>query len=107
MILSPAHWFMRTANKKSNLHINSQVKVLPMGPLTLSRWCRLAADTINVVDLCIRDEILSFPDNIPPFTLADMLDVVDGIEKGNLDCITDLYHGVSVLVTLITTPCST
>jgi hypothetical protein len=78
-----------------------------MGLVTLSTWCQPATDTVNIVDLYIRDEILSFPDNIPPFTLADMLDVVDGIEKGNLDCITDLYHGVSVLVTLITTPCST
>jgi hypothetical protein len=40
-----------TANKKSNLHTNCQVKVLPMGPMTLGTWCRPAADTVNIVDL--------------------------------------------------------
>jgi hypothetical protein len=43
---------MSTANKKSNLHTNCQVKVLPMGPVTLGTWCRPAADTVSVVDLC-------------------------------------------------------
>jgi hypothetical protein len=84
---------MSTANKKNNLHINCQVKVLPMGPMTLGSWYRPAADTVSVVDLCIWDEILSFPNNILPLTLADMPDVVDGKGNGNLDCITDLYNG--------------
>jgi hypothetical protein len=64
-----------------------------MGPMTLGTWCRPAADTIRVVDLCIRDEIQSFPNNILPLTLADMPDVIDGKGNGNLDCITDLYNG--------------
>jgi hypothetical protein len=84
---------MSTADKKSNLHINCQVRVLLMGPVTLSTWCRPAADTVSVVDLCIRDEILSFLDNILPLILADMPDVVDEKGNGNLNCITDLYNG--------------
>jgi hypothetical protein len=82
-----------TANKKSNLHTNCQVKVLPMGPVTLGTWCRPAADTISIVDLCERDEIRSLLDNILLLTLADKPDVVDGKRNGNLDCITDLYNG--------------
>jgi hypothetical protein len=81
-----------TANKKSNLHTNYQVKVLPMGPVTLGTWCPPAADTVSIVDLCERDEIPSFPNNILPLTLADKPDVVDGKGNGNLDCITDLYN---------------
>jgi hypothetical protein len=64
-----------------------------MGPVTLSTWCRPATDTVSVVDLCIRDEILSFPDNILPLILADIPNIVDGKGNGNLDCITDLYNG--------------
>jgi hypothetical protein len=66
-----------------------------MGPVTLGTWCRPAADTVSVVDLCIRDEILSFPNNILPLILADMLDAVDGKGNGNgnLDWIIDLYNG--------------
>jgi hypothetical protein len=85
--------FMSTADKKSNLHTNCQVKVLPMGPVTLDIWCRPAADIVSVVDLCEWDEISSFPNNILPLTLADMPDVVDEKGNGNLDCITDLYNG--------------
>jgi hypothetical protein len=81
-----------TMNKKSNLHIDRQVKVLAVGPGTLSRWYRLAADTINVFDLGIWDKILSFPDNFLSYTLTNMPDIVDGKGKGNLDCITDLYN---------------
>jgi hypothetical protein len=84
---------MSTANKKSNLHTNCQVKVLPMGPVTLGTWCWPAVDTVSVVDLCKRNEIPSFPNNILPLTLADKPDVVDGKGNGNLDCITDLYNG--------------
>jgi hypothetical protein len=84
---------MNTTNRKSNLHINCQVKVLAMGPMTLGTWCRPAADTVSVVDFYIWDEILSFPNNILPLTLADMLDVVHGKGNGNLDCITDFYNG--------------
>jgi hypothetical protein len=80
---------MRTVNKKSNF----QVKVLPMGLVTLSTWCQPVADTVNVVDLCKRDEILSILDNILPLTLANMPDVVDGKGNGNLDCITYLCNG--------------
>jgi hypothetical protein len=81
------------ANKKSNLHTNCQIKVLPMGPVTLGTWCRPAADTVSIIDLCERGEIPSFPNNILPLTLADKPDVVDGKGNGNLDCITDLYNG--------------
>jgi hypothetical protein len=81
---------MSTANKKSNLHTNCQVKVLPMGPVTLGTWCRPAADTFSAVELYVRDEIPSLPNNILPLTLADMPDVVDKKGNGNLDCITDL-----------------
>jgi hypothetical protein len=88
-----AYVLFSTANKKSNLHTNCEVKVLPMGPVTLGTWCRPAADTINIVDLCERDEIPSLPDNILPLTLADKPDVVDGKGNGNLDCIIDLYNG--------------
>jgi hypothetical protein len=84
---------MSTANKKNNLHTNCQVKVLPMEPVTLGIWCRPAADTVSVVDLCKWDEIPSFPNNILPLTLVDKPDVVDGKGNGNLDCITDLYNG--------------
>jgi hypothetical protein len=98
-----------TANKKSNLHTNCQVKVLPMGPVTLGTWCRPAADTVSIVDLCEQDEIPSLPDNILPLTLADKPDVVDG--KGNWNLIASLTSitetrasSGSVLVTLITTP---
>jgi hypothetical protein len=42
-----------TTNKKSNLHIDHQVKVLAVGPGTLSRWYWLAADTVCIVDLGI------------------------------------------------------
>jgi hypothetical protein len=44
---------MSTANKKSNLHTNCQVKVLPIGPVTLDTWCRLAADTFSAVKLYV------------------------------------------------------
>jgi hypothetical protein len=88
-----AYVLVSTANKKSNLHTNCQVKVLPMGPVTLGTWNRLAADTVSIVDLCERDEIPSFPDNILPLTLADKPNVVDGKGNGNLDNITDLYNG--------------
>jgi hypothetical protein len=88
-----AYALVNTANKKSNLHTNCQVKVLPMGPVTLGTWCRPAADTISIVDLCERDEIPSLPDNILPLTLADKHDVVDRKGNWNLDCITDLYNG--------------
>jgi hypothetical protein len=81
------------ANKKSDLHTNYQVKVLPMGPVNLGTWYRPAADTVSIVDLCERDEIPSLPDNILPLTLADKPDVVDRKGNGNLDCITDLYNG--------------
>jgi hypothetical protein len=64
-----------------------------MGPVTLGTWCRPVADAVSVVDLYIRDEILSFPNNILPLTLADMPVVVDGKGNGNLDCITELYNG--------------
>jgi hypothetical protein len=82
-----------TANKKSNLHIDCQVKVLAVGPGTLSRWYRSAADTVSVVDLGIWDKVLSFPYNFLSCILIDMPDIVDGKGKGNLDCITDLYNG--------------
>jgi hypothetical protein len=81
-----------TANKKSNLHTNCQVKVLPMGPVTLGTWCWPAADTVSIVDLCERDKIPSLLDNILPLTLANKPDVVDGKGNGNLDCITNLYN---------------
>jgi hypothetical protein len=84
---------MSTANKKSKLHTNCQVKVLPMGPVTLGTWCWPEADTFSTVELCERDEIPSFLDNILPLTLANMPDVVDGKGNGNLDCITDLDNG--------------
>jgi hypothetical protein len=84
---------MSTANKKSNLHTNCQVKVLPMGPMPLGTWCRPATDTFRAVELCVLDVILSFPNNILPLTLADMLDVVDRKGNGNLDFITDLDNG--------------
>jgi hypothetical protein len=84
---------MSTANKKSNFHTNCQVKVLPMGLVTLGTWCRPAADTFSAVKLCVRDEIPSLSNNILPLTLADMLDVVDGKGNENLDCITDLDNG--------------
>jgi hypothetical protein len=92
---SQPHAFVlvNTANKKSNLHTNCQVKVLPMGPVTLGTWCRPTADTVSIVDLCERDEIPSLLYNILPLTLADKPDVVDGKGNGNLDCITDLYNG--------------
>jgi hypothetical protein len=82
-----------TANKKNNLHTNCQVKVLPMGPVTLGTWCRLAANIVSIVDLCKRDEIPSFPNNILSLTLADKPDVMDGKGNGNLDCIINLYNG--------------
>jgi hypothetical protein len=85
--------FKNTANKKSNLHIDRQVKVLAMGPGTLSRWYRLAAGIVCVVDLGIWDKILSFPYNFISCTLTDMPDIVDEKGKGNLDCIIDLYNG--------------
>jgi hypothetical protein len=84
---------VNTANKKSDLHTNCQVKVLPMGLVTLGTWCRPAADTVSIVDLCERDEIPSLLDNILPLTLADKPDIVDRKRNGNLDCITDLYNG--------------
>jgi hypothetical protein len=84
---------MSTANKQNNLHTNCQVKVLPMGPVTLGTWYRPAADTFNAVALCVRDEIPSFPNNILPLILADMPDLVDRKGNGNLDCITDLDNG--------------
>jgi hypothetical protein len=108
---SESHAFvlMSTANKKSNLHTNYQVKVLPMGPVTLGTWCQPVADTVNVVDLCKQDEIPSFPNNILPLTLADKPDVVDGkgmeISIASLTTITETRSSSgSVLVTLITTP---
>jgi hypothetical protein len=82
---------MSTANEKSNLHTNYQVKVLPMGPVTLGTWCRPAANTFSAVVLCVRDKILSLPNNILPLTLADMPDVVDGKGNRNLDCMTNLH----------------
>jgi hypothetical protein len=88
-----AYVLVSTANKKSNLHTNCQVKVLPMGPVTLGTRCRPAVDTVNIVDLCERDEIPSLPDNILSLTLADKPDVVDGKGNGNLNCIIDLYNG--------------
>jgi hypothetical protein len=92
---SEPHTFvlMSTANEKNNLHTNCQVKVLPMGPVTLGTWCRPAADTFSAVELCVRDEIPSFPNNILPLTLSDMPDVVNGKGNGNLDCITGLDNG--------------
>jgi hypothetical protein len=84
---------MSTANKKSNLHTNYQVKVLPMGLVTLGTWCRPAANTFSAVELCVKNKIPSFPNNILPLTLADMPDVVNGKGNGNLDCITDLDNG--------------
>jgi hypothetical protein len=88
-----AYILVSTANKKSNLYTKCEVKVLHMGPVTLGTWCRPAADTVSIVDLCEQDEIPSPPDNILPLTLADKPDVVDGKGNGNLDCITDLYNG--------------
>jgi hypothetical protein len=88
-----AYVLVSTANKKSNLHTNCQVKVLPMGPVTLGTWCWPAADTVSIVDLCERDEIPSLPDNILPLTLADKPDIVGGKGNWNLNCITDLYNG--------------
>jgi hypothetical protein len=88
-----AYVLVSTANEKSNLHNNYQVKVMPMGPVTLGTWCRPAADTVSIVDLCERDEIPSLPYNILPLTLADKPDIVDGKGNGILDCITDLYNG--------------
>jgi hypothetical protein len=88
-----AYVLVSTANKKSNPHTNCQVKVLPMGPVTLGTWCQSAVDTISIVDLCERDEIPSLPDNILSLILADKPDVVDGKGNGNLDCITNLYNG--------------
>jgi hypothetical protein len=64
-----------------------------MGPMTLGTWCRPAADIVSIVDLCERDEISSFPNNILPLILADKPDVVNGKGNGNLDCITDFYNG--------------
>jgi hypothetical protein len=81
-----------TANKKSNLHIDRQVKVLAVGLGTLSRWYRPAADTFSIIDLGIRDKILSFPDNFISCTLTDMPDIVDGKGKGNLDSIINVYN---------------
>jgi hypothetical protein len=82
-----------TVNKKNNLHFDCQVKVLAVGPGTLSRWYWPTADIINIVDLGTWDKILSFPNNFLSCTLTDMPNIVDGKRKGNLDCITDLYNG--------------
>jgi hypothetical protein len=65
-----AYVSVNTANKKSNLHTNCQVKVLPVGLVTLGTRCRPAADIVSILDLCERDEIPSLPDNILPLTLA-------------------------------------
>jgi hypothetical protein len=62
-----------------------------MGPVTLGTWCRPAANTFSAVELCVRDKILSLPNNILPLTLADMPDVVDGKGNRNLDCMTNLH----------------
>jgi hypothetical protein len=77
--------------------------------MTLGTWCRPAANTVSIVDLCERDEIPSLPDNILPLTLADKPDVVDGkgmgISIASLTSITETRTSSgSVLVTLITTP---
>jgi hypothetical protein len=97
-----AYVSVNTASKKSDLHTNCQVKVLPMGPVTLGTWCRPAADTVSIVDLCERDEIPSLPDNILPLTLADKPDVVS---IASLTSITETRTSSgSMLVTLITTP---
>jgi hypothetical protein len=53
--------------------------------MTLGTWCRPAADIVSIVDLCERDEISSFPNNILPLILADKPDVVNGKGNGNLD----------------------
>jgi hypothetical protein len=105
--------FMSTANKKSNLHTNCQVKVLPMGLVILGTWYRPAADTFSAVELYVRDEIPSFPNNILPLTLADSLICLTsstgkgmGISIASLISITKTRtNSGSVLVTLITTPC--
>jgi hypothetical protein len=69
------------------------VMVLDLGPRTLNRWYRPAADTTSVVDLAIRDKILNFPDNFLSCALTEMPDIVNGKGKRNLDHINDLYNG--------------
>ena len=85
--------FKSTANKKRNLHIDRQIKVLVVGPGTLNRWYWPATNIVSVVDLGIYDKILSFPDNIYSYTLTDMRDIVDENGKGNFNRVTDLYNG--------------
>jgi hypothetical protein len=43
--------------KKSNFHVNHQVKVLTIRPGSLTRWYQPTADTVTIVDLYIWDKV--------------------------------------------------